>query len=114
MEKFKEKPFRTQFIECKNGGFHGVGPTIDYKSIPELLPFNPFVARKLLKLEKGLPTIACLRFGGICNSGKIKCKNSEDGKLKRAIKRTWQNTYNKLWQNNLKNKQKTKTKLKKR
>jgi hypothetical protein len=68
------REYRSQFKYCKAEGFHGVGPYIDYEKNPEMLPFNPILAKKLKEREKGFNMIACLRFGGVCSSGHPDCK----------------------------------------
>ena len=74
------KPFYDQFSECKRDGFLGKGEPRPFKDYPELLPSPFHKAAKIIakKLEEdpnfGFDTIACLRFGGECCSGKIECK----------------------------------------
>ena len=68
------KTFREQFISCKGNGYTGSGPKLSYKKFPELLPLNPRIRNMILAKENAMPTIACLRFGGICHSGKPQCR----------------------------------------
>lgn len=68
------KTFRQQFLICKRGGYTGDGPKLSYERFPELLPVNPRVRNMILAQEKAMPTVSCLRFGGICHSGKPQCR----------------------------------------
>jgi hypothetical protein len=74
MKNFK-RSFREQFRECKEQGFLGEGPVLDYGRHPGFLPVNPRKRKAILDSgEKGLPLFKCLRFGGVCNSGKKACQ----------------------------------------
>jgi hypothetical protein len=67
--------------ECKTQGLTGTGKFQSFKDHPEFLPAFPTFPKNRKLMEaitsgelKGLETIACLRFGGECNSGNLECK----------------------------------------
>jgi hypothetical protein len=68
------KTFREQRLACKETGYTGEGPKLSYDKYPELLPQNPRIRNMILAGENAMPTFSCLRFGGICNSGKPQCR----------------------------------------
>jgi hypothetical protein len=70
------KMFSEQFRECSRNNLVGVdGPFKSFAEHPELLPFCPMKAKKMLDSGcKGISYMACLKFGGICSSGNIACQ----------------------------------------
>ena len=80
-QKKQETPFSTQLIKfseqftiCTLAGLTGAGPFFSFKDHPELLPFNPKVAKKMIEVEGGINFISCKKFGGICSSENKKCQ----------------------------------------
>ena len=73
------EPFRTQYLKCHTDGMHGKGPILKWKDHPELWPFCPAKARKVIEVlkkdpEAGISSVSCLRFGGDCTSAKPECR----------------------------------------
>lgn len=68
------KSFREQFEVCAAEGMHGRGPVLNYAIHPGLIPHDPALGKFVVTIEDGLPTVGCVRFGGICSSGKAECK----------------------------------------
>lgn len=67
------KSFHEQFEVCATEGMHGRGPVLPYALHAGLIPHDPVAGKFRIDREVELPTVGCLRFGGICCGGNPGC-----------------------------------------
>lgn len=79
MVEAEVKAFPEQFRECAAALMHGEGPVLGYAIHSGLTAHDPAQGKFFVAKEMELPTVGCLRFGGICSGGKEECQRLRKG-----------------------------------